>query len=474
MRTAARQRLLLPALVLTTTVTAVVSSLGAPLVPEIAAERDVPLSAAQWTLTAAVLAGAVATPLVGRLGGFRHRRKVLLAGMVVVLAGLLVTALPLGFPALVLGRAMQGVGLGLAPLAIAVARDALPLVRVPAAIALLSVSNVAGAGLGYPLTAFVADRFGLAAAYWLGFAVCALTLALVATVVPHSSVVDDAPVDWWGAGLLAAGSGGLLLTLSQGGAWGFGSTRTWGLSAGAVTVLALWARHSLRSSRPLVDLRLAGRRGVVGANLTAVCAGAGMYLLLSLVMVLSQAPESTGYGLGMSITEAGALLVPYSLSSVLGNRMTLRRGARFRPDLLLPGGACIYLISTLGLTLWHDQPWQLFVVMAVAGLGSGCTFAAMPGLIVRFVPLEETGSAMAFNQVLRYLGFSTGSALAPAVLHLFAGGPAPTAAAFTWAFALASGIWALTALGTLVLALRGPGPSPDPAAARNPQLSGSP
>jgi predicted MFS family arabinose efflux permease len=177
-------------------------------------------------------------------------------------------------------------------------------------------------------------------------------------------------------------------------------------------------------------------------------------------MVLSQAPESTGYGLGMSITGAGLLLVPYSLASVLGNRMTLRGAGRFRPDLLLPTGATIYLVSTLGLMRWHDQPWQLFVVMAVAGLGSGCTFAAMPGLIVRFVPLEETGSAMAFNQVLRYLGFSTGSALAPALLHLFARGPVPTAAAFTWAFAVASGIWVLTALGTLALASKAPGPGP--------------
>jgi MFS family permease len=162
----------------------------------------------------------------------------------------------------------------------------------------------------------------------------------------------------------------------------------------------------------------------------------------------------------MPITQAGLLLVPYSLSSVLGNRLTVRHGARFRPDLLLPAGASVYLLSTLGLTRWHDQPWQLFVVMAVAGLGSGCTFAAMPRLIVRFVPLEETGSAMAFNQVLRYLGFSTGSALAPALLHLFSGGPVPTPGAFTGAFAVACGIWVVTAVGTLLLARGGPGPEP--------------
>ena len=69
---------------------------------------------------------------------------------------------------LVAGRAMQGVGMALLPLAIAVARDALVGEPMNRAIALLSVTTVAGAGLGYPLTALVAEVGGLSAAYALG------------------------------------------------------------------------------------------------------------------------------------------------------------------------------------------------------------------------------------------------------------------------------------------------------------------
>ena len=46
------------------------------------------------------------------------------------------------------------------------------------------------------------------------------------------------------------------------------------------------------------------------------------------------------------------------------------------------------------------------MLVAVAGLGVGCTFAALPGLIVAAVPPAETGSAMSFSQVLRYVGYS--------------------------------------------------------------------
>src|SRR3954469_581386 len=57
-----RQRVLVPGLVFVATVVALVSSLGAPLVPRIAEVRDVPVGDAQWSLTITLLVGAVATP----------------------------------------------------------------------------------------------------------------------------------------------------------------------------------------------------------------------------------------------------------------------------------------------------------------------------------------------------------------------------------------------------------------------------
>src|SRR4051812_17285926 len=131
----------LPALILLTTVTSVVSSLGAPLIPAIARDADVPIAAAQWSLTLTMLVGAVTTPLMGRIGGNRPRSAVL-AGLGVVAAGLLLCALPLGFGFLLVGRAMQGVGIALIPLAIAIARHGVPSSRVGSIVGLLSVTTV--------------------------------------------------------------------------------------------------------------------------------------------------------------------------------------------------------------------------------------------------------------------------------------------------------------------------------------------
>ncbi len=63
-----RQAALTPVLTFTTMVVAIISSLGAPLLPSISDDLHVPLSTAQWALTATLLVGAVSAPIMGRLG----------------------------------------------------------------------------------------------------------------------------------------------------------------------------------------------------------------------------------------------------------------------------------------------------------------------------------------------------------------------------------------------------------------------
>ena len=153
-------RTLVPTLVFLGMVVAIVSSLGAPMIPTIAAAYRVPLGDAQWSLTITLLVGALATPTMGRLGDGPHRRKVILVALAAVTAGSVLAALPLGFGMLLAGRGLQGTGMGLTPLAMAAARDALRGERARSAVALLSITTVAGVGLGYPLTGLIADRFG--------------------------------------------------------------------------------------------------------------------------------------------------------------------------------------------------------------------------------------------------------------------------------------------------------------------------
>ncbi|MER7671446.1 MFS transporter [Kitasatospora sp. NPDC096128] len=448
-----RERALVPVLVFLSAVVAVISSLGAPMIPTIATVDHVSLAEAQWSLTITMLVGAIATPVLGRLGDGPDRRKVTLAAAAVVVLGSVLAALPLGFWWLIAGRALQGVGVGLTSLAIATARDALPAAASRSAVALLSVTTVAGVGLGYPVTGLIAQSFGIHAAFWFGAVISALALLLAVLVLPEAEHRERRPLDVLGTVLLSLALVGLLLALSEGENWGWASGRLWTVAALSVLLLAAWIRHELRSAHPLVDLRSLRNPVVLTADVAGLVAGVGMYLLTSLVIRFVQTPTSTGYGLGASVVVAGLVLLPFSATSLMSSKMVPVLTRRTSSALVLPIGCAVSLASVLAFLFARDQLWELLVVMGIAGLGVGCTFAVMPGLIVAAVPADEVGSAVSFNQLLRTIGYSTGSALCGAVLqaHTAPGRLLPADSGYRDAALIGCAVWVVIGLATIVL-----------------------
>lgn len=460
-----RDRALVPVLMFMGMVVAVVSSLGAPLIPSIAIDYNVSVGGAQWSLTIALLVGAVTAPILGRLGDGPQRRNVMLGTLGLVTIGSVLAALPLSYAALLTGRGLQGIGLGLMPLAMTLARDHLPAARSRSTVAILSITASAGVGLGYPLTGLFADTWGFHAPFWFGGAISGIALILAAAVLPSSSHLARRPMDIVGAVLLSAGLVALLLCLSEGESWGWTSGRLLLVVITAAALLAGWARQQLRTSSPLVNLRLMRNRTVLTANATGLFAGLGMYMLLPLVTRYVQAPTSTGYGFGTSIVVAGLVLLPFSIASVSASRLLPVLERRIGSRLVLPIGA-LFLVGSLSIFLFaRAELWEAFLVMGVAGLGTGLIFAAIPGLIVRSVPSGETGSALGVNQVIRQVGFSIGSALGAAILtqHTFSPDPLPTNAGYTVSALVGIGLCLLTAVLSFVLPSRHPAPRVEPA-----------
>ena len=442
-----RRALIGPALVLATLVTSVISSLGAPLIPTVARDFHESLSTAQWSLTVALLVGAVSSPVLGRLGDGPRRRMTMLGGLAVVTAGGVVAALAGGLAMLVVGRALQGVGLGLVPLAMAAARDELPRAKVAPMIALLSVSAAAGIGAGYPISGLIADVWGLAGAFWFGAVVSGLALICVAAVLPSSAGRGAASrLDWVGSALLALALVTTLVAVAEGTEWGWATPTIIGLLVAGAVLFAVWAAQQLHVENPLVQLRLLRHPSVLSGDACAMVLGVAMYMALSGVTEFVQSPRSDGYGFSASAVVAGLVLIPMSCFMLTGSRTLPTLVARVGIRAVLTLGCLVVALSCGFFAVLHGALWEAFVMMGVLGVGLGTTFAAIPGLIVQAVPARETGSAMGFYQVVRYIGFSMGSALTATVLAARVGGNhQPTVGGYTLVLWIATGICVVAA-----------------------------
>ncbi|MFJ2889195.1 MFS transporter [Streptomyces sp. NPDC087305] len=387
-----------------------------PIVPELPKLLNSSPSDATWAITATLLAGAVANPVVGRLGDMYGKRRMLLLSLVLLIAGSVIGALSDTLVPMIVGRTFQGVSMAVIPLGISIMRDELPPERLGSATALMSASLGVGGALGLPTAAFIAEKADWHVLFWTAAVLGAVVTALVVALVPESAVRSGGRFDVVGGVGMSIGLVCLLLAISKGADWGWGSGTTTGLFAMAVVVLLVWGWWELRTVRPLVDLRTSARRQVLLTNLASVMFGFAMFAMSLAVPQLLQLPTLTGYGLGQTVLAAGLALGPSGLVMMATAPLSARISAAAGPKITLMLGALIVAVGYgLGVVMMAAV-WQVVVVCCVISAGVGFAYGAMPALIMGAVPLSETAAANSLNSLMRSIGTSASSAVAGVVL----------------------------------------------------------
>ncbi|MFI9168950.1 MFS transporter [Streptomyces lincolnensis] len=397
-------------------VVSLMQTLVIPIVPELPRLLNASASNAAWAVTATLLAAAVATPVVGRLGDMFGKRRMLLVSIALLVSGSVVAALSDSLVPMIVGRTLQGLAAAVVPLGISIMRDALPADRLAGSTALMSASLGVGGALGLPAAAFIADRWDWHLLFWVSAALGAVALLLVLLIVPESKVRTGGRFDGGGALGLSAGLVTLLLAVSKGGDWGWTSGTTLGMGAAAVLILLGWGRWELRSRQPLVDLRTTAKPQVLFTNLASVALGFSMFAMSLVLPQLLQLPEQTGYGLGRSMLTVGLVLAPQGLVMMVMSAVSAKVTKAKGPKVTLMIGALI-VAAGYGLNiLLMSEVWHLILVSCVIGAGIGFTYGALPALIMGAVDPSQTGAANSLNTLMRSLGTSFASALAGVIL----------------------------------------------------------
>jgi MFS family permease len=430
------------------------SSMIVPAIPDLAVHYDASLIAVGWLATGFLLASIVAVPLLSRLGDLYGKRRLLLFALGAFLSGSLICALTTSIELAIVGRAVQGLGAAAGPLTLALARDTVAPPQLPRVVGAVMVGAAVGGGVGFLLGGIVVDLFSPAAIFWLlaAFAAC-LTLAIT-QVVPETPVRKKVRLDLAGITLLGAGLAVLLLAISKGHAWGWSSPEILGLFAGATLLLAAFVLVERRVSEPYVDLSLVARTPFANVNVCSFCFGFGFFVMAYVIPQIGAASSASGYGLDLSTSEIGLLLVPSCLASLTASFVCGRVVDRVGPRLLVSTGAVCGVGGNLSLALAHDSVAAIALGSAIVGTAWGTLLTVLYIVVLRHASADKSAIATSIAAISRQVGLSIGVTLAFVLVTAVGfSGEFPSDGGFTAVFVMG----AIGASATLLAALTLPG-----------------
>jgi len=425
-------------------IAAFMQTLVTPVYPELSLLLDTTAADASWVLTSTLLAAAISTPISGRLGDMYGKRRVMITLLAIMTGGSLIAAFSTTLIPMIVARSLQGIGLGVIALGISILRDVIHPKNLGGAVALVSATLGIGGALGLPVAALIAQSVDWHYLFWLAMVLSVLAIVMVATVIPVSTLRTGGRFDLPGAVGIAVGLIGILLAVSKGTEWGWGSPMTLSLLIGGVVVLVLWGVFELRTQNPLIDLRVAARRPVLLTNLASIAVGFAFFICSASLPILLEAPSTTGVGFALPLLLASLCLMPLGLvmffTSPLAARLSTARGPR--TSFIL--GMVIITVTFGAAVFLTDAVWHVILISTFVGFGVGFAYAAMPTLIMRAVPPTETAAANGLNSVMRTLGSTISATLVGIILSTHAtvvdGISIPTREGFQLTFALGAGV----------------------------------
>jgi EmrB/QacA subfamily drug resistance transporter len=423
-------------------------SLVSPVLPTVQHSLHTSQNTVTWVLTGYLLSASVATPILGRLGDMIGKKKVLVGVLAVLAAGTLLAALATSIGVMIVARVIQGAGGAILPLAFGIVRDEFPRDKVSSAIGITAALLAVGGGLGIVLAGPIVNLLDYHFLFWLPLVFVVLSAIAAALFIPESEVRPPGRISPLAATLLTLSLVSLLVALSEGGTWGWGSARTLGLLVAAVVLGTWWVRVERASATPLVDMTMMRLPAVWTTNLVALLFGAGMYAIIGFLPEFLQTPSGAGYGFGASITASGLYLLPMTVTMFIAGVFSGRLTARVGSKAVLMAGSAVTAVPMAIFAFAHDQSWEIYLASALLGVGLGLAFSSMSNLIVESVPGHQTGVASGMNANIRTIGGSIGAAVMSTIVTAKVsaqGLPAESGYTHGFAFLLVIAVLAATA-----------------------------
>jgi EmrB/QacA subfamily drug resistance transporter len=410
-----KKHLVLTAMIFAVSMMFIDQTIVALAIPSLNHDLHLSGTGSQWVINGYLLSLAALFALGGRIGDVFGHRRTLIAGVTgFALFSALCGATPIGSAGeawIIACRVLQGACAAfLYPSALAIVISSYKVEERGKYLAIFISISGALTAIG-PIAGGYLTDWTWRSIFWINVPVALIAVALTLISKPEQKPRRE-PIDWFGAGLSAAGMGLTVLGLQQASVWGWSSPLTLLCLIAGITVVGFFIRWELRADHPLVPLRLFKNRAFAMDNV--------VLLLLSVcfVPVFFFASMYAQISLGESATNAGLLLLVFfggfALAAQKGGRIVDQRGPR--ASIVLGCAA-----SAVGFYLWADSLHTLsfssqWVYLAIAGGGMGLTLGPASTDALNRSSSNAYGAVTGVTQTVRNFGSSLGMAVLGSIL----------------------------------------------------------
>ncbi|TSD40382.1 MFS transporter [Rhodococcus sp. KBS0724] len=400
-------------------------SMVTPVLPDLQRELGATQSGASWIFIAYLLSAAVCTPIIGRAGDIWGRRRMLMACLAVIAIGAVLSSLATTMPLMIVGRAIQGMGGGMLPIAFGIIRSHFPPESVPGSIGLVASFSAVWAGFGVVIGGPLVENFDYRWLFWAPAILLVLSIGATFRWIPKSETPEGGRINLISALLMSAWMIPLLVASTNISSWGFANPSVLILFSISMISCCLWIGVELKSTNPLIDMRVMRIKNIWVANLASALFGAGLFGLMAVIPAYIQTPISEGYGLGLSPSGSGLVIFAQTVTMFIVGIFAGRVLVYFGSNKTLAGGSLICAVSLLFFGVGGDTIWKFVLILAVVGIGFSLAFTSMSNMVVSAAPSNQTSVASGMNVNFRNIGGALGTA---AMVMVVSSGVSPGAA----------------------------------------------
>ena len=384
-----------------------------PAIPNFIKDFGVSYNTASWILSSYLIAGAVMTPIAGKLSDVYGKKKILLIVMMIYSAGILGGGFANSFDTMIFARIAQGVGISMFPIAFGIVRDIFPMKKLAIAQGIFTSTFFGGSVVGLIVGARIISSYGWHATFFSVFPIAIMLAVVMAKLIKIPQSIDPGQyhgIDIKGAIALSVTVILFLMGVSYIEEIAQGNMNSLAFFAGSAASLLVFTLVEKRTAHPLIDFKVLANKILLPTNVVLMIVGVSTFMVYQTIPILVQSPRPLGFG-GDAISTANVQL-PFMIISLIvsaASGFIVSKVGNFRLTAL---GTVICTIGFFGLVAFHSTEFMISAALGIISVGLSFTFVGGFNIILVSSPQKAEGISLGMSVLLILVGQSLGPSVA--------------------------------------------------------------